>query len=254
MPTPKQVTVICCTNNIKALKNELMKSLSTQTVPYDLIVINNKDHSFSSCSAAYNSAICKVKTKYVIFSHQDITLLKNDTLEKYIEYLDKIKTGDILGVAGTQFNIQGVLTSIFHGKINQRAGKRMLHGIAKCDTLDECFFGGLTETFIKYPFNEKLCDDWHLYSVERCLHNKARGHNVYVCECDLLHSSTGKVTYAFYSNFRRLCKAYNKYYPEIYTTCARSKTDLVSRNVSFIKYDVKLFIKSIVKKFLKKYR
>ena len=245
MPNHKEVTVVCCTNDMEKLRSELKRSLSSQSMEYDLIVINNKNNRFRSCSAAYNSVINKINTKYVIYSHQDITLLEEDTLEKFLGYLKKISFGDIVGVAGTKFDKRDVISSIYHGKDRHRVVERPLRGIKKCDTLDECFFGGLTETFRKYPFNENLCDNWHLYCVERCLHNKVKGHNVYVCECSLLHSSTGIVSPAFYDNFRRICKAYHKSYPEIYTTCARSKTDIVSRTVYCLFHDLKLLIKSV---------
>ena len=106
-----------------------------------------------------------------------------------------------------------------------------------CDSLDECFFGGHTAHFKKNPFDEKLCDNWHLYGVERCLHTRWHGGNVYVCDVALIHHSTGHINHAYNENFRRLAKRYAGMRC-IRTVCGSSKTGVWHRNVFYWKREL----------------
>ena len=168
------VTIVCCYNNEKAY-NDLVNSLKTQTCPYELIGIDNRDNkNFSACSKALNSVINQVKTKYVIYSHQDIILTTPDALAKFMNYLEKTGPDDILGVAGTKFEIPGTISNIRHGKNLTYAGSnRVVNGFMEGDTLDECFFAGHAKHFLEYPFDEIICDNWHLYAAEACLRTKS---------------------------------------------------------------------------------
>ena len=109
-----EVTIVCCYNN-EAMYNDFLNTLKAQTCGYDLIGIDNTGNkNFTSCAAAYNSVIDDVKTKYVIYSHQDILLQDSDSLSKFVSYLGRIKRDDILGVAGTKFDEKGLFSNIKH--------------------------------------------------------------------------------------------------------------------------------------------
>ena len=234
------VTIVCCYNDT-SVYNNFVASLQNQTCPYKLIGINNGDNAgFSSCAAAYNSVISNVDTKYVIYSHQDILLKDADSLKKFVAYLEKISEDDILGVAGVKFDETGMYSNIVQrinwtGKLCH-AGPMYVEGMIPCDTLDECFFGGYSGHFSKHPFDEKLCDNWHLYAVERCLNTKAEGNSVYVCDVFLFHLSSGNVNSAFVKGFYEILKHYADKFPFIRTTCACSRTNLV-RRVDFLFYN-----------------
>ncbi|MBQ9527405.1 MAG: hypothetical protein IJR68_07320, partial [Fretibacterium sp.] len=201
---------------------------------------NEGNRRYTSCAAAYNSVIHDVDTKYVIYSHQDIRLKEKDTLEKFVRYLDRLNQDDLLGVAGIRFDDEdGIYSNIVQiysktGKLHL-AGAAYVEGMIPCDTLDECFFGGYTEHFLKHPFDEKLCDSWHLYAVERCLNTKVEGRKegkenaVYVCDVLLFHLSSGNVNSAFVKGFCKICKHYASDFPVIKTTCAGSKTGTLQR-------------------------
>ena len=235
------VTIVCCYNDT-SVYNNFVASLQNQTCPYKLIGINNGDNAgFSSCAAAYNSVISNVDTKYVIYSHQDILLKDANSLEKFVAYLERINEDDILGVAGTRFDDQdGVYSNIVHR--NRRTGKLLyagllyVEGMMSCDTLDECFFGGYSEHFLKHPFDEKLCNNWHLYAVERCLNTKVEGNSVYVCDVFLFHLSSGKLNSALIKGFYEILKHYADKFPLIRTTCVCSKTNFM-RRVDFLFYN-----------------
>ena len=172
------ITVICCWNNEKAY-NDFVDTLKAQTYQCEIIGIDNKGNKrFTSCAAAYNSVIGKIKTKYVIYSHQDILLNEADTLEKFAACLDKIGSDDVVGVAGAKFSTPEIFTNMMHvwkhsGKLGYAGGERVTGDMEECDTVDECFFGGYAEHFREYPFDEVVCDGWHLYAADACLTAKS---------------------------------------------------------------------------------
>ncbi len=172
------VTIVCCYGSPAKYK-DFVATLETQTCPYELIGLENEgDKNFSSCASAYNSVINQVKTKYVIYSHCDILLDKPDILEKFAACLDKISHDDILGVAGAKFSTPGTFTNIMHvwnnsGKLGYAGQNRVEGDMEEFDTVDECFFGGYTEHFREYPFDEVVCNNWHLYAVDACLTAKS---------------------------------------------------------------------------------
>lgn len=68
---------------------------------------------------------------------------------------------DILGVAGAVEDDSKqarehtcVLSKVRHGRKQAVAGEREYSGMAGCETVDECFFGGHTDFFLHHPFDE----------------------------------------------------------------------------------------------------
>lgn len=242
--TENELTIVCCYND-DAQYRRLTESLSKQNIGCDLIGIDNCNQKYASCSKALNSVIHQITTKYVIYAHQDIVLPENTTLEKYVGYLEQIKKNDILGVAGIaplsleNGGDQGVvLSNVRHGSGLALAGEKDFSGMVICDTIDECFFGGYTECFLTDPFNEELCDNWHMYAVERCLHARAAGHKVYVCDIPLLHYSGGHINHAYNLNFRRIAAHYAKQMQWIRTVCGSARTDFLHRTAFYLKREI----------------
>lgn len=218
-----ELSIVCCYNN-KKLYNNLKKDIDKQSVKVDLIGIDNCNNKFSSCSSAYNSVIKSLKTKYVLFLHQDIVFLQTNNLEKILSYLKKINDYDLLGLVGSKKGETFVSTNVYVGDTNHFGGSNRVFEIERTETLDECIFGGYTKCFSKYPFDEKICDNWHLYAVERCLAALVRGDNVFVCDVSVLHLSSGNVDINFDKSFVKLCRKYHNIFREIRTPCAISKT------------------------------
>ncbi|MBQ3458838.1 MAG: hypothetical protein IJG30_07765 [Synergistaceae bacterium] len=232
------VTVVCCWTN-ESMYNDFVNTLKAQDVGCEIIGIDNRGNKgFTSCASAYNSVIDDIKTKYVIYSHQDILLNAPDVLSKFLSYLETLGHDDILGIAGVRFEspkISGIISDIrnphpflsdkliFAGCI---CGQRVVGGITKCDALDECFFGGHTEHFRNYPFDSEICDNWHLYAVEACLNAKLNANaEIWVCSADVIHRSSGNANSAFVSGFCRLCRKYANDFPFIRASCGGSFTD-----------------------------
>ena len=172
------VTVICCYNDEKQY-TDFVNTLKIQNCPYELIGIDNRGNgAFTSCAAAYNSVINDVKTEYVIYSHQDILLEDSECLQKFVSCLKRIGSNDILGVIGVRFDTPGAFADYKHlikqiGKLYPAGKHHLTSEIMEVDTVDECFFGGHTEHFREYPFDEVTCDNWHLYAAEACLRIKS---------------------------------------------------------------------------------
>ena len=241
-----RVTVVCCYNNQDKLQEQLLMSLHNQNEPYVFLPIDNVKGQFSSCSTALNSILAKINTEYVIFAHQDIVFTESTQLGQFVDYMQKGSEGDIFGIAGVYHNSPGVMTCALHGSNRKPAGRFPIVGLRECDTIDECFFGGMTKTFLDEPFDERICDNWHLYAVELCLRAKKNNKKVYVCAIPLLHLSTGIVTPEFYKSFLKLCKSYHSYYPIIRTTCAANKTDFFSRNKTNVRIRIS-HVRSIIR-------
>ncbi|MBQ7153946.1 MAG: hypothetical protein IJR85_00090, partial [Synergistaceae bacterium] len=232
-----EVTVICCWNDEK-MYGDFVNTLKTQDCPYELIGIDNRGNgAFKSCAAAYNSVINQVKTKYVVYSHQDILLTASDMLAKFTAYLGKIGNNDIIGVAGVRFDTNKGYSNIMHrvnrtGELVHGTSEFPENGMIECDTVDECFFGGYAQHFADYPFDEIVCDNWHLYAAEACLRTKSNnaggaGGHVWVCDVPLFHRSSGTISPAFQYGFYKLCRKYAPFFPFIKTTSGAQRTDFM---------------------------
>lgn len=248
------VTIVCCYNDSEQYER-LCASLEKQNIAYELIGIDNRTQRFSSCSSALNSVADQIGTEYVVYSHQDIELPESDMLARFVSYLRQLQAGDILGVAGAvenpdehAKNMERVLSNVRHGRELRVAGEEDFTGMCKCDTVDECFFGGRTSDFRLAPFDEKLCDNWHLYAVERCLHANMTGHRVYVCDIPLIHRSGGKINHAYNAGFYQLARYYHTADRKdpaavhkiacIHTVCGSSRTDWFHRILFYLKREL----------------
>lgn len=238
------VTIVCCYNDREQYER-LRRSLERQRLEHELIGIDNCGQKFASCSSALNSVMDEIKTEYVIYSHQDIELPEPDMLGQFVAYMEQMQAGDILGVAGAvenpgkrAKNMECVISNVRHGAELITAGEREFAGMTACDTVDECFFGGRTECFRRAPFDEGLCDNWHLYAVERCLYARVHGNRVYVCDLPLLHHSSGKINRSYNQNFYRIAKVYAKKLDCIRTVCGSARTDWIHRSIFFLKREI----------------
>ena len=231
------ITIVCCWNN-KQQYNILLDSINNQKIKVDIVGIDNSNQVYNSCSKALNAAIIKVKTKYIIFAHQDIVFIKSTSLEQILKYLDKINSNDILGFAGATFNSPFVKTNILVGDKDklEYGGSERVHGIEECNTLDECLFGGYTSYFKQNKFDENVCYGWHLYTVEICLRTMVNGGKVYVCDVELIHNSRGTIDSTYNIIYRRLCKKYKEHYKYLRTPCCYySGTSFFRRNFYYLK-------------------
>lgn len=237
------ITIVCCYNN-KEQFEKFIGQFPSQTITPEIISIDNTSNNYTSCASAFNSVTAKISTPYVIFSHQDIIFESPNVISDFIQSLEKITSKDILGVAGVKADIRSTFSNIYDGIANKKqVGQNRVNGLEECETVDECFFGGYTEYFKENPFDEVICNNWHLYAVEQCLRAKKLSGKVYVCSLDIYHYSEGAHNSKLHDNFLTLSKAYHKDYAYICTPCCRGNTGLIRRNWGHYVRNTRLGIK-----------
>ena len=232
-----RVTIVCCYNNREEFE-KFQNSLLTQTEPSCLFGIENIGNKYSSCAKALNSALSSIDTPYVIFSHQDILFTNKNALKTFVDQLESIGKFDILGVAGAVKNGTDslVYTNIYHGvgESKCKPGIRIVDSEGhECvvpmdvESVDECFFGGTSNFFREHPFDEEVCDAWHLYAADHSLLVRSMGGRVLASGVELWHMSKGNVTPDFYETLSLLAEKYAATAKYITTTCAHIETDPV---------------------------
>lgn len=243
----EEITVITCYND-KIKYDAFLETLYAQDIPFAVRGIDNTAKQFPSCASALNYAIKDVKTEYVVFAHQDILLPGCSMLRDFLDAMKNSEPGSILGVAGKVPGQPQAFSCILHGQsaetlYNPGTG---FDGLVEVQTLDECFFGGESIHFKDNPFDESLCNGWHLYAAEQCLRNIKNGRKVYACSIPLVHLSVGHPDRSFYKCFFRLCTAYSSDFDYITTGCAWGKTKIPGRwllpfnNIDFVMFKERL--------------
>ena len=225
------ISIVCIYNNETLLNDYLLKSLNEQTVGFELIKIDNTSGSFKSASEALNYGSKKANGEYIMFVHQDVDLCSSTWLEEAEKMLDSIPNLGIAGVAGMKAK-KGVLTRIEHGEPPIWAGSILIKKPEEVQTLDECLFIIPKSAFKSLQFDEKICDDWHLYAVDYCLSVKELGYDVYVIPMYVYHLSTGTkpknklqtvldlgpFPKGYYLTMKKLLQKHKGYYKRIYAT------------------------------------
>ena len=234
------ISVVCVYNSEKILNDYLLKSLKNQTVDYELITVDNTKGKFKSAAEALNRGGKKANGKYLMFVHQDVDLCSSSWLEDAGKILDAIPDLGIAGVAGN-VGITGVagmkakksvMTLIKHGDPPRWAGSIIIKKPEEVQTLDECLFIIPKSVFKSLQFDEKICDDWHLYAVDYCLSVKRIGYDVYAIPMYVYHLSPGikpknklqivldlgPFPKGYYLTMKKLLQKHKGYYKRIYAT------------------------------------
>ena len=232
------ISIVCVYNNKEILGNYLLKSLKNQTVDYELIALDNTEGKFKSAAEALNCGGRKAKGKYIMFAHQDVDLSSKEWLEKVEKMLDSLPNLGIAGVAGKK-DETGVMTNIKHENPPKLAGKIQINKPTKVQTLDECLIIIPKSIFNVLQFDDRVCDDWHLYGVDYCLNAKKMGFEVCVIPMYIYHLSTaaatkksrlqiilalGSLPSGYYKTLKKLLNKHKGRSKRIYTTCGNWNT------------------------------
>lgn len=86
-------------------------------------------------------------------------------------------------------------------------------------------------TFDNHPFDEKLCDNWHLYCVEMCLNARKMGSKVIVVPMQMHHFSKGTVTWEYMKCLKLLSQKYNVDFKYLWTTVYKVPANMIYINV-----------------------
>jgi GT2 family glycosyltransferase len=232
-------SVICIFNNKEVLDNLLLASLKEQASPYELILLDNTTLKYKSASHALNRAAQDAKGDYLMFVHQDVSLVSRYNLEYAEEILARLPN---LGAAGAAGRAQNGGYSIMHHGVPPKPVPNY-SGMTKpicTQTLDECLIMVPKSVFKTIQFDEKTCDNWHLYTVDYCLSLANLGFNIYVIPMYVYHQSLGghnanilqDITHlgpypaGYYQTLKKLITKHKSHYRNIYTTTGNWNTYL----------------------------
>ena len=221
-----KVSVICIFNNENQLKKQLKTSLEIQNLDFEWIAIDNSNNRFRSAAEALNYGSRQSKGDILIYSHQDIFLKRDNELRKFVEAINECEVGSIVGTQGVIEPRKVYYSNLTAGtSYNSTIVEDYEEKLYEVSCVDEGFFGMKKETWNMLQFDEDLCDNWHLYCVEMCLHTRKQGHKVYVYPSQIHHFSMGTITLGYMRNLKKMCEVYRKDFKYIWTTCYKVKTN-----------------------------
>lgn len=220
------ISVVCVSNDEKVLRTCLLATLPKQNIPYEFVNVDNRDGRFNSAAKALNQGGKNAKGKYLMFVHQDITLLSDDVLREAERMMDSLPNVGIAGVAGKKDDT-GVMSNITHGDPPTAAGTIRIERPEKAQTVDECLVIVPRTVFDSLKFDENVCDSWHLYAADYSLSASIRGLEVYVLPLNVHHYPAGRYPYTnsltntpekFYETLGRLLRKHRKSFSRIHTS------------------------------------
>jgi hypothetical protein len=219
----KGFSVICVYNNREKLDKYLVRSLKKQTIPYELITLDNTTGKFCSAAPLLNETAKNARYEYLMFVHQDIALRAGTWMEKAVKDLEKLHR---LGAAGVAGKIdKEILASVSHGNPPCCAGGKRLKKPLRVQTLDGCLMIVPKATFLKMPFDEAAVDGWMLYVANYCLDLIRQGYRNYVLPHEVYHESTGcEDRDALQNVMTKIIARHQDHVKTIYTTVGTWKT------------------------------
>lgn len=229
-----RVSIICVFNNQNQFENQLKASLALQDIDYELVAIDNSDYKFKSAAEALNYGSNIAKGDIFVYSHQDIYLKRHNELKLFADAIEKCDVGTIVGTQGVREPKKVYFSNITSGTaFNKEINAEYMESLYEVSCVDEGFFGMKRDTWNSLKFNEELCDNWHLYCVEMCLHTRRNGNKVYVFPSQLHHFSMGKISLGYMKNLKKLCSVYRKDFKYIWTTCYKVRTNWIYINTLY---------------------
>jgi hypothetical protein len=243
------ISVVCVYNNLKILDDVFLKSLGSQTAEFELIPVDNTQGRFRSAAEALNDGGKRATGRYILFVHQDVSLAPDTFLEDVEKVMDSLANPGIAGVAGAYDKL--VVTNIMHGDPPCSFGDARVDRPAPVQTVDECLFIIPRTVFSALAFDEKACNDWHLYAVDYSLSIKEKGYEVYVLPSVVRHLSMGvddsilnvilsigSHTGGYYRSLDKVLRKHRPYTGWIYTTCGvwDTRNPLIFQRIRLVLY------------------
>ena len=174
----------------------MLSSLNRQNSQYQLVLVDNTSSKFKSAAQAYNFGAAQATGKYVMFVHQDVDLCSESWLSDAENILDSIGTFGVAGVAGMsekgrslKERGRNIITN--HEDHREWEFGNPIERPEIVQTLDGCLVIIPASVFKLLQFDERVCDNWHLYDVDYCLSCKELVYEVYAIPLSIYHRSTG---------------------------------------------------------------
>lgn len=178
------ISIVCVFNDSGVLEERLLKSLATQTVPHEIITVDNRDSRFGSASEALNWGAAQARGDWLLFAHQDVALRSPGWLSKAESLLEEHGVSGWAGVAGRTRGGE------FRGFLIDRAhlfGAPFTKPL-EVQTLDECVLMRRRGAADRRYFDEALAG-WHAYGVEACCAAVREGERNVVLSLPTWHDS-----------------------------------------------------------------
>lgn len=197
-----------CPDQLTLIKSNIE---STVGIPYEVIVIDNKQAQMGLCEA-YNIGARKARFDFLCFMHEDINLKTHQWGKKVINYFNDDEKLGLIGVAGASYKSSvfsgwvpfgDTPKTIDYGNIIQSfkyQDKPSAHFysnpndliIQEVAVLDGVWLCTKKEIMEKCPFDESIFKGFHCYDIDISL-NIGRKHKVAVVMDILIdHYSEGK--------------------------------------------------------------
>ncbi len=189
------ISIIIVYNDANIQDSLTVSSLRRQSKEYELILVENIDNqNFKSAAAALNAGARRSTGDYLMFVHQDVDLLDENFLERVADFLKQLDSLGVAGVAGMSESGTNYCDRqrnlIYHG-VPKRIWGKELQSCERVQTLDECLLIIPSNVFEQLKFDDKSCDNWHLYGVDYCLTVAEQGLSAYVLPLPIYHQSAG---------------------------------------------------------------
>ena len=187
------ISIICVYNKKNVFENILMKGLSRQTAPYELIAIDNSHDALGHVAEAMNRGGQRATGKYLLFIHQDVELISPTWLRDAERMLDAMPDLGVAGIAGADQAGGKTFEShlVGHIKSGDREWGKELKDPVKVQTVDELLIIIPRAIFAEVKFDAKRFDFIHLFGVDYCLTAAQKGLGVYIIPGYAYHASTG---------------------------------------------------------------
>lgn len=184
------ISIICVYNNEDILNKYLINSLNNQKEKYELILIDNRENRFDNAASALNHGANQANGDYFIFAHQDINFTDPQWIKNTLKEIETLNNPGIIGVAG-KVNDNIVRSNIKQGLDPVDVSPYKINKAEHASTLDECVLIIPASVFKNNKFDDKTCDDWHLYGTDYVLSIQKKGFNSYIIPTTLEHRSKG---------------------------------------------------------------
>lgn len=254
-----RISIICSYNKKDILESMLLPSLDKQEdVGIELSLIESSKENFKSAAAAYNKAVKETSSDFIVFVHQDISLIDTKLLYKVCEYLSK-NNQTIVGLNGATYKNKKpiIYSNIYHGILNKTMGVRIDEPV-EVETLDECFIAMKKDVLEDVIFDEMVCDGWHFYAVDFCLSAKIIGYRSYVLPHIAQHKNiiempnymytSGILGRDFYDIAKKVREKHKNNYKIINAPCAYYSTNRTRFMFFYYTMILRMKVKSNVRK------
>lgn len=219
--------VICSTN--AEMQEAVCANIAQHIgVPHEIIVIDNRENSYSICQA-YNKGAGSARFDILCFLHEDLLFETNDWGKRLLEHFTAVKDPGLIGLAGATYKALApsgwwavtdnylsyhYKQSYKHAQVATRERKMNCESVKEVICLDGVFLAVKKEVFNKFRFDESL-PHFHGYDLDLSLAVASEYKNYVVPDILINHLSEGSLDETWIRNMYFLFKKWNSKLPKL---------------------------------------